>query len=313
MKLHKSIGETSMALRSLLIIVLCLMVTICFSQDIKIKIKNIKLNNKLDHFSAMMNNGNVYFSQNLTNKRGKPIKNGSKTFIYSLIKANLDKQGEIINMESIKKTKLGMVNMSVSTFSKDGKYMYFTTNSVAVGVNKRKDFKTFNLQIQRAEYIEGKGWTNFIKLPFCNNNYSYAHPALSPDGNTLYFVSNIKGTKGRTDIYKVSVSGHQNYGEPVRLSRTLNSYSTELYPFVSNDNKIYFSSNRRGGFGGYDIYSYDLNTADETIIPEVLPKPINSIGEDFSFFLMDDGKRGFLTSRRTKGKGNDDIYYFTGF
>ncbi|RZN80285.1 MAG: hypothetical protein EVB11_11730 [Winogradskyella sp.] len=311
LKLHRNIGEIKALLKITLVYILILFSTLSFSQEIKIK--NIKLNSKLDHFSAMMNNGKVYFSRNLTNKRGKPIKSKSNTFIYTLIKANVDTQGEISNMEPIKKTKLGRYNISVSTFSKDGRYMYFTTNSDDAGENRRRDYKTFNLQIHRAEYVQGKGWTNFSSLPFCNKDYSYAHPTLSPDGNTLYFVSNMKDTKGRTDIFKVSVFAHKTYGEPVRLSDNINSPRTELYPFVSNDNKIYFSSNRRGGVGGYDIYSYDLNNTDEKVIPEVLPEPINSIGEDFSFFLMDDGKRGFLTSRRSKGKGNDDIYYFTGF
>ncbi|WP_073086004.1 TolB family protein [Winogradskyella jejuensis] len=260
-----------------------------------------------------MNKGKVYFSQNKLNSKGKPVKTRLNTYLYTLVSGYVDSQGEISNLRPASDSKLGFANVSVATFTNDGKFMYFTTNSDIIGENKSKDFRTFNLQIHRAEYIEGKGWSNPTELSFCDKDYSYAHPTLSKDGKTLYFVSNMKGTKGRTDIFKVSIFEHKSYGEPERLGDNINSPRTELFPFISSDNKIYFSSNRRGGLGGYDIYSFDLNNEDEKQQPKLLPEPINSIGEDFSFYLMDDGKRGFFTSRRVDGKGDDDIYYFKGF
>lgn len=282
-----------------------------YSQELQLK--NIKLNNELDHFSVTMNNGKVYFSQNKLNPRGKLIKTRLKSYVYTLKKGNVDSQGEISNVEPVSEEKLGFTNMSAATFTKDGRYMYFTTNSDEMGESRRKEYNTYNLQIHRAEYIDGKGWTNATPLPFLDKEYSFAHPVLSPDNKTLYFVSNYKGAKGKTDIFKVAIYGHKNYGDPERLSDQINSSRTELFPFISKDNKLYFSSNRKGGNGGYDIYSFDFNNPDNNQKPVLLPEPINSIGEDFSFFLMDDGKRGFITSRRKDGMGDDDIYYFTGF
>ncbi|RZN78444.1 MAG: hypothetical protein EVB12_05430 [Winogradskyella sp.] len=278
-----------------------------------IKIKNIKLNNKLDHFSPVMLNGKMFYSRNLLTARGKLVKDRFGTQLFTLIEANVDTQGEFSQKKPVLGNRYGKKNISVATFTNDGRYMYFTTNALEVGDNNRKDFKTYNLQLQRAEYVKGKGWTNFTFLPFCNKDFNYGHPALSPDNKTLYFVSNIEGTKGRTDLYKVSVFEHRAYGNPEKLSESINSSRTELYPFISRGNILYFSSNRRNGIGGYDIYSYNLKETDETIIPKLLPEPINSVGEDFSFFLKEDGKSGFFTSRRLRGKGNDDIYYFTGF
>ncbi|MFD1064225.1 hypothetical protein ACFQ1Q_13295 [Winogradskyella litorisediminis] len=278
-----------------------------------LKVKNVKINNGLNHFAPVMSNGKIYFSQNKLNHRGKPIKTRMNTYVYTLNKANVDTQGEISNVEPVSRTKLGFTNMSVATFTKDGRYMYFTTNSDEIGENRRKEYNTFNLQIHRAEYVEGKGWTNEIELPFLDKEYSFAHPTLSPDEKTLYFVSNYKGAKGRTDIFKVSIFGHKNYGDPERLGDEINSTRTELFPFVSHENKMYFSSNRDGGNGGYDIYSFDLENTDTSQKPVLLPEPINSIGEDFSFYLMEDCNRGFFTSRRRGGKGDDDIYFFTGF
>lgn len=298
-----------MIMRTLLIFLLGM--TFSFSQNTEVR--NLKINNELDHFSASVVGNKVFFSTTLTNKRGRPLTDKYKGFIYNLYEGSFDFQGEITNVKSIEKTKLGEFNISAATFSKDGKYVYFTTNTIDVGENKSKDFKTYNLQLQRAEFEEGKGWTNFTVLPFCELDFSYAHPALSPDGNTLYFVSNIEGAKGKSDIFKVSVSNHKSYGEPQILSETINSPRTEIFPYISPDNKLYFSSNRRGGVGGFDIYSYDLNATEEGQIPLVLPEPINSRGEDFSFFLNEDLKSGYLTSRRLRGEGSDDLYYFTNF
>lgn len=294
-----------------IILVFLLGISLGFSQNIEIK--NLKVNNDLDHFAAVFNKGKVFFSHNLTYKKGKPMKDRFNGNVYTLFEAYFGSDKELNNIKPVKNNKGGQFNISVATFTKDGKYMYFTTNNNDVGENKRGDFNTYNLQLQRAEFVEGKGWTNFEVLPFCKKDYNYGHPSLSPDEKTLYFVANIDGTRGRTDIFKVSVNNHTTYGEPIQLNETINSPRTEIYTFVSADNKLYFSSNREGGFGGYDIYSYDLNSTDQNQIPAALPKPINSIGEDFSFYLKDDLKSGFLTSRRTKGKGRDDLYYFTNF
>ncbi|MBO3116042.1 PD40 domain-containing protein [Winogradskyella sp. DF17] len=291
-----------------------LITTLCFSQRNEVEVKNLSLNSDLDHFAARQVGDVVYYSHNLTTKRGRPIKDKYSGFVYTMYTAKPNSNGELIDSKPIDKTELGQFNMSAATFSKDGKFMYFTTNHSGKGTNKLKGITTYNLLIQRAEYEEGKGWTNFTALPFCDPNNNFAHPALSPDGRTLYFIADIRGTKGKSDLYKVSVSSeHENYGEIIKLNETINSSRTEIFPFVSADNKLYFSSDRRGGKGGLDIYSYDLNSVDEQQVPVSLEEPINSKGDDFSFFLNDDSTTGYLSSRRLKGEGGDDLYYFFNF
>lgn len=282
-----------------------------FSQEIEVK--NLKINNKLDHFAARVVNGKVYYSSNLTTNSGRAILDKFAQNLFGIYEGTVSEDGEIVGAELVKRPEVGMSNMSVATYSKDGRYMYFTANHTEAGENKLQDKNTFNLLIQRAEYVEGKGWTNFTTLPFCDSDFNYLHPALSPDETTLYFVADIKGTKGKSDIYKVSVTNHESYGEITKLSEKINSSRTEIYPFISTDNKLYFSSDRRGGKGGLDIYSYDLESADKDQIPVCLDEPINSLGHDFSFFLNDDLTTGYLSSRRLKGEGGDDLYYFSGF
>ncbi|WP_299116600.1 hypothetical protein [uncultured Winogradskyella sp.] len=300
-------------LRTKFTALLLLTLTYGFSQSEDVEVKKLKVNTKLDHFAARVVGDKLYFSHNLTTKRGRPIKDRYDGFIYIMYEAPLSEDGEINNEKPVEKTELGRFNMSSATFSKDGKYMYFTTNHQGKGTNKLKGIETYNLQIQRAEYVEGQGWTNFETLPFCSPDNNYAHPALSPDGSTLYFISDVKGAKGKSDLYKVSVTDHKSYGEITSLGETINSSRTEIFPFISADNKLYFTSNRRGGKGGLDIYVYDLNSTDKDQIPVSLDEPVNSRGDDFSFFLNDNLTTGYLSSRRLKGEGGDDLYYFEKF
>lgn len=290
-----------------------LTLTYGFSQSEDAEVKKLKINNKLDHFAARVVKDKIYYSSNLTRKNGRVILDKFAQNLYGIYEGTLGEGGEIEDVKLVKRKEVGMSNMSVSTYSKDGKYMYFTANHTEKGENKLKGKNTFNLLIKRAEYVEGKGWVNFTTLPFCDPNFNYAHPALSPDGSTLYFISTIKGTKGKSDLYKVSVSNHETYGEVTKLSEAINSSRTEIYPFVSADNKLYFTSDRRGGKGGLDIYSYDLESTDKDQVPVSLDAPINSRGDDFSFFLNDDLTTGYLSSRRLKGEGGDDLYYFSKF
>ena len=299
--------------RTLFTLLFLIALTYGFSQDQGVIIKKLEINTELDHFAARVCGDKIYFSHNLTTKRGRPIKDKYDSFLYIMYEAPLSENGEIQDPKPIVTTEYGDFNISSSTISKDCKYLYFTTNQANPGTNKINGSETFNLQIKRAEYVDGVGWTNFESLPFCDVDNNFAHPALSPDESTLYFISDIKGTKGKSDLYQVSISDHKTYVEVERLSDSINSSRTEIFPFVSGDNKLYFTSDRRGGKGGLDIYKFDLESSDENQKPQCLEDPINTRGDDFSFFLNDDLTSGYLSSRRTRGAGGDDLYYFTKF
>lgn len=305
------IEENNTMLKARITLLFLCVITLGLSQEVQIK--NLKINNKLDHFAARIVNDKVFFSSNLVTDSGRLILDEYAQNLYGIYEGVVGEDGEILNVKRITRKEVRMSNMSVATYSKDGRYMYFTSNHTEKGENKLKDMNTFNLLIQRAEYVEGKGWTNFTTLPFCDPDFNFAHPALSPDGSTLYFIADIKGTKGKSDLYKVAVTDHKTYGEVTKLADHINSSRTEIYPFVSADNQLYFSSDRRGGKGGLDIYKYDLNTSNIVKSPVSLDAPINSRGDDFSFFLNDDLTTGYLSSRRLKGEGGDDLYYFSGF
>ncbi|MBR9846306.1 MAG: flagellar motor protein MotB, partial [Algicola sp.] len=117
--------------------------------------------------------------------------------------------------------------------------------------------------------------------------------------------------KGPTDIFRVEILGNNKYGKPENLGARLNSPRKEMFPFISADNTLYFSSDRAKGIGGLDLYKAEIQSDGTFGAPELMPAPINSEADDMCFELLPDGKSGYFTSNREGGKGEDDIYYFT--
>jgi hypothetical protein len=276
-------------------------------------IRNLKINNGYSHYGVVFfNDDKVVFSSNSLDKRarGRVV---NKDIRFKLFEGELGNDNEIVNPKLLDLNIKGRINMSSASFSPDGKYIYITTNINIRGGKYKHKGKSINLHIERGEYIEGKGWGNFESLPFCDVNYNYGQPVISPDGTALYFVSNIPEAKGHTDIFKVAILGNNEYGEIENLGELINSPRKEMFPYISKDNVLYFSSNRAGGKGGLDIYKYDLKDLHSNKEAELLPAPINGRGDDFCFIIKDNGKEGYFSSRRGKkykGKGEDDIYYF---
>jgi len=134
-----------------------------------------------------------------------------------------------------------------------------------------------------------------------------AHPAISPDGNTLYFVSDMPGGLGENDIWKVVKDGG-SWGDPVNMGEAINTPGNELYPYVHSDGTFYFSSDSRVGLGGLDIYKATKDETGEWVLENMRP-PINSPEDDFGITFESDVERGFFSSSR-KGRGNDEIFSF---
>src|SRR5690606_14761945 len=138
-------------------------------------------------------------------------------------------------------------------FSKDGKTVYFTRNNFNGGIKGKNDEDVTLLKIYKATW-ENDQWGNITPLPFNSDQYSVAHPALSPDEKTLYFASDMPGTYGDSDIFKVTINEDGTYGEPINLGADINTPGRETFPFISEDNELYFSSDGRPGLGGLDIF-----------------------------------------------------------
>ncbi len=193
------------------------------------------------------------------------------------------------------------------TFSPDNTTMYFTRNNFSKKL-KRDKKGVNNLKIYRSFKIDGE-WSTASEVPFNSNEYSTGHPALSPDGKQLYFVSDMPGTIGGTDIFVVDVGDDGSFSEPRNLGPDINTEGKEMFPFI-NESKLYFSSDGHVGIGGLDIYEVAYNGEDGFLEVRNLGKPINSEKDDFSFIVKEATQKGYFASNRTGGKGDDDIYSF---
>jgi hypothetical protein len=280
-----------------------------YAQEQKVyTISNLKMNTNKGHFSPTFYKDNmIVFSSE--SKKIKTKKGGQ--VLYKLQIGSIDESHEIVDIQDFTIFKTIPHNLTNAIFSSDFNKIYVTTNYIGVKKVYKQKYKRSNLRIMVGEYIKGEGYTNFKTLSFCNPDYSYGHPALSPDGNTLYFVSNIVSARGATDMFKVKILGDNKFSKPENLGLKINSVRKELFPFVSKDNVLYFSSDRTRGVGGLDIYYSKIEGDSSYSKPKLLSKPINSRLDDFGFVLNQDGKTGYFSSRRPKGKGGDDIYFFT--
>ncbi|KQX15999.1 OmpA family protein [Flavobacterium sp. Root420] len=272
-------------------------------------IKNLAINTPNSEFGAVKYKGNLVFA-GVKLKPGlldKKFKWDNATYL-NLVTVPLN---EINATESnvsyfADELKTGMHEAN-AVFTKDGKTMYFTRNNSKNGTKKKNDDKISNLQIFKAELVDGK-WTNITALPFNSPNYSVEHPALSADEKVLYFASDMPGSLGSFDIYSVNVNKGA-FDTPKNLGPLVNTDKREQFPFVSNDNKLYFSSDGHLGYGSLDVFVSDIN-GNEYSEPVNIGLPLNSNLDDFSFNIDSDTKEGYFASNRDGGKGSDDIYQF---
>lgn len=155
----------------------------------------------------------------------------------------------------------------------------------------------------------GAEWTTPDKLNIAGDSVVVAHPAISPDNLTLYFVSDMNGTVGSKDIWKVTRANEgDDWSEPENLGQDINTPGDEMFPYVHSDGSLYFSSDGHIGMGGLDIFKANMGENGRWTL-ENLRAPINSPDDDFGIVFENDSERGFFSSSR-KGRGNDELYSF---
>jgi len=275
----------------------------------RFEIKNLAINTPNSEFGAVKYGDNLVFA-GVKLKPGlfdKKFKWDNETYlnIVAIPLKNINSSDSIVHYFA-KELKTGM-HESNAIFTKDGKTIYFTRNNSKNGKKKKDDNKISNLQIFKAELVEGK-WTNITSLPFNSPNYSVEHPALSADEKVLYFASDMPGSFGSFDIYSVNINKGA-FDTPKNLGPQINTNKREQFPFASADNKLYFSSDGHLGYGSLDVFVSEI-TGNEYSKPINVGLPLNSNLDDFAFYIDSNTKEGFFASNREGGKGGDDIYQF---
>lgn len=273
----------------------------------RFNIQNLALNTANSEFGGVVLGSNLVFAAVKRNPNlfDKTYKWNNESYL-NLVRISLQNANakDSIATYFTKDLKSSM-HESNAIFTKDGKTMYFSRNNSKNGKREKNSDKVSNIQIFRAELVNNK-WTNLKSLPFNSPDYSVEHPALSPDEKILYFASDMPGTLGSIDLFSVSIHG-LSYGKPTNLGDKINTSKREQFPFVSKDNKIYFSSNGHEGYGALDIFVSEIqgNTYSKA---SNLGLPVNSGYDDFAFYINSDTKEGYFSSDRPGGKGKDDIY-----
>ncbi|WP_372641210.1 OmpA family protein [Ancylomarina sp.] len=191
-------------------------------------------------------------------------------------------------------------------FSSDFKKMFFTRSNYFKGKLKRDKNGVNNLKIFIAEENKGR-WKVIAEFPYNSDEYSVGHPSLSNDGKVLYFVSNMPGGFGGTDIYRCYLIDGE-WSKPENLGNLVNTKGDEMFPHFNSNNSLFFSSNGHAGRGGLDLYV--VNTYGREFKPGHLGSPMNSSADDFSLVMHPDGRVGHFASNRNGGLGEDDIYSF---
>ena len=276
-----------------------------------VTLKNSKINSPYsDYKVSYLGEDKIVYSTSKETKSFLSTKSTWNNEAYTnLYESRFDGDSLIGEVSKLKGRINRFYNESSAVFTKDGKTMYFTRNNHLANKVKTDSLENVLLKIYKAKY-NGKRWVDIEELPFNSNQYNCAHPALSPDEDYLYFSSDMPGTKGESDLYRVSISDN-TYGTPENLGAQINTLGRDTFPFITSENVLIFSSDYRKGQGGLDLYYTDLKSTNKRVY--TFSAPINSTFDDFGLVYKVSEGKGFISSNRKEDNvGSDDIYELSG-
>lgn len=268
-----------------------------------VQIKNIEqLNSPYVDFSPVpYKNGVVFTSTRSTNKITNIKDSWTEDHFCDLFYAEKNDQDDFNTPTPFSTTLNKLYHDGSATFSSDGTTIIFSRSTKGGRLaNGNK-----GLQLYTA-ILKNGSWTAVKALSFNEKKYTFCHPTLSVNGKYLYFASDKKGGFGGMDLY-VSQLVDDEWQEPQNLGASINTSGNELFPFVSEEGELYFSSNNHRSIGGLDIFKTQQIDS-EWQKPQNLGAPFNSKKDDFSFSMLEGNQEGYFASNRVKGMGKDDIY-----
>jgi len=292
---------------NILIVLLMLSLSFSFAQDNeRYSIKHLEeCNDELSNFGTTFYGENqmIYSSPKKVSRVVKNVWEPNEQAYLELYLADINEDGELVNRKKINSEVNSKYHESNVAFTNDLQTVYFSRNKYYKKKLDKDQFGMTHIAMYKADVVSPGVWSNVVEMPFNDSEYSVGHPTLSEDNNTLYFSSNMNGSD---DIYRVAINGDGSYGDPVNLLQ-INTVGSERFPFMAENNMLYFSSDKPGGMGKLDVYAVKLDGKSD---PVNLGMPINSYRDDFSFTKKKGADYGYFSSNRGSGKGDDDIYFF---
>ena len=262
-----------------------------------------------DYGSAFSGNRLVFTSSRDTGSFAHRKHKWTGQSFTNMYAADNTPEGALGTPEKFAKNINSKFHESTPVFTKDGNTMYFTRNNFNDGKKGKNANRITLLKIYKATLIDNR-WQKATELAFNSDSYSIAHPTLSPDEKTLYFASDMPGTKGQSDLWKVAINGDGSFGTPVNLGENINTEARESFPLVTDENELYFASDGHPGLGGLDLFMARIKADGSYEAPLNIGAPANSPQDDFAYLIDTKTRKGFLSSNREGGKGFDDIYKF---
>ncbi|MEM6514630.1 MAG: OmpA family protein [Bacteroidota bacterium] len=273
----------------------------------KFNVENMPFNSEYSDFGGTLKDGKLYITSARNTSR-KTYGWNKEPFldIYELFKNGDDSYQDPVLVEDEVNTKY---HEGLASFSPDGNTMYFSRESFFEDTFEKDSIsKTkFGLLHLFKATKNGNEWSNVEGFSINSKNYSIKNPSVSTDGKTIYFASDMPGGYGLFDIYKAPINDDGTIGEPTNMGQKVNTPGQEMFPYISSDETLYFSSNGHLGLGAFDVFYTRIIDGKIANVRNV-GIPVNSSADDFAFRIDEESGEGFVSSNRSGGAGSDDIY-----
>ncbi|MGY0391490.1 OmpA family protein [Bizionia sp. KMM 8389] len=273
----------------------------------KFNIQNLEINSENSDFGGTINNDQFYFTSARNNARRNYGWNDQPfldVYVSTILSDGTYQEADHVEGDVNTKYHEGTVS-----FTPDGNTMYFSRESFFEGEFEKDTLSNtkFSVLHMFKATKDGDKWRNVEALSLNSPNYNVSNPAVSSDGKTLYFHSNMPGGFGLFDIYKADINDDGTVGAPVNLGQKVNTEGNEKFPFASSNGTIYFSSDGHLGLGALDVF-YTKEIDGKMAPVRNAGVPVNSNADDFAFYMNDETGEGYISSNREGGQGSDDIY-----
>ncbi|MBI2258822.1 MAG: OmpA family protein [Flavobacteriia bacterium] len=224
--------------------------------------------------------------------------------------ADTDSVQELNNLKLLTKRVNTKFHEGPLCFYPDNKKVFYTRNNISSGTDRRDEKGIQNLKLYLADVVDAHIWVNEKEFIYNSKDYSIGHPTISKDGKYLYFASDMPGGKGGADIYRVEILKDGSFSKPENLGFPINTEGHDMFPYINNEGLLFFSSDGHVGLGGLDVFVAIPNEKGNYLKLMNVGKPVNSNRDDFAFIIDENSLKGYFSSNRNDGKGDDDIYSF---
>ncbi|MFN3404861.1 MAG: OmpA family protein [Cytophagaceae bacterium] len=308
--LHKYLKEIPNDRRAANLLMYCDSINAFMADSFLYTVTELPINTGESSFSPVFYNDGIVFCSERSRGPVKRKHEWTGGNFLDLYYAKYDESGEFSTPERLKGAINSIYHEGPASFNEDGTEMYFTRSNMEKNKLGKSTAEVNHVKICRAR-LEKDEWKIVEDFSYNNPEFSVGHPSITPDGNVMFFVSDMPGGFGGTDIYVTRKVG-QEWSRPENLGDVINTEGNEMFPYYYNNGEkecLYFSSNGRPGLGGLDIYYSSIEKG--KLKPAIhISAPINSSRDDFGFIIDKEYKYGYFSSNRDSDAGTDRLYRF---